>query len=112
MHESGCGWGLAPPAPARLLIASLLLPASPSLAPRHAAVTARLVNATGVLGRVSGRLELLRQGAWAPVCSSGFNNLAAAVVCKQVRLRRLRPSRRLLHCAVPCCALPACHPHH
>ncbi len=50
-----------------------------------AAVTARLVNATGVAGQVSGRLELLWQGSWVPVCRSGLNNIAATVVCKQVR---------------------------
>ena len=54
-------------------------------APPRAAVTARLVNATGTLGRVSGRLELRRQGGWAPACASGLSSAAATVICKQVR---------------------------
>lgn len=47
-------------------------------------MTARVVNATSVAGRVSGRLELLHKGSWKPACSSGFSNAAATVVCKQV----------------------------
>lgn len=55
----------------------------------HTAVTARLVNATGAVGRVSGRLELLRQGSWVSACASGLNSIAAIVICKQVRARQL-----------------------
>lgn len=48
------------------------------------AATARVVNATSVAGRVSGRLELFHQGTWKPACAAGFSNFAATVVCKQV----------------------------
>lgn len=61
-----------------------------------AAVTARVVNATSVAGRVSGRLELLHKGSWKSACSSGFNNAAATVVCKQVG-----GSWGVLGCALP-----------
>ncbi|PRW61121.1 deleted in malignant brain tumors 1 -like [Chlorella sorokiniana] len=47
-------------------------------------VTVRLADALTKPGRVSGRLELLHQGSWTPACSSGFNDRAAKVVCKQL----------------------------
>lgn len=50
----------------------------------ESAVTARLADAITKPGRVSGRLELLYRGSWTPACSSGFDDRAAIVVCKQV----------------------------
>lgn len=47
---------------------------------------ARLVNAYKSALGWTGRVELLFQSNWMPVCRSGFSTVAATVVCQQVRI--------------------------
>lgn len=45
------------------------------------ASTVRLVNGSTAN---QGRVEVLHQGTWVPLCSSGFGRRAAAIVCRQL----------------------------
>lgn len=52
-------------------------------APPLAAASVRLVHPSRT-NKTAGRLEV-KHGSWGTVCSDGFNNAAASVVCRQVR---------------------------
>ena len=47
----------------------------------------------------AGRLEIFRNGAWGPVCSSGFTVGAAAVACKAMGFAGVDPSNGVMPCA-------------
>ena len=75
------------------LCAAGALPGARSSAPVHTtaavslhlpAASVRLVNPVKT-NTTAGRVEVKHNGAWGTVCSRGFNNAAATVVCRQVR---------------------------
>lgn len=62
-------------------------PTAPQLSCRcHAGVAAfsSAVRLAGGIGPYQGRVEVLSNGAWTPVCSDSFDHFAAAIVCRQL----------------------------